>query len=260
MDLPITIQASTLNNWAAERVAPIYRESKLLGMIQAKGRQKFNQGGKLITWPVKYYRQKIRNVQGSVTSTTFENIADTIHMALPWVGYDMGRSITKFEKLANQGKDVQIYDLLDSVMESLMEDFREDWRLRLWQDGTQSPGELQGVLSVFGGSATPVNGIYNALTSYTPLTTAVTGTNWWALAPAQTYAGQSTVLGTFVNDWASTGGGPTYGLAAGDDAWPSGYYSPSYNVLSPLMIDYNCKLYTPNSAVSSTVHSWQSQR
>ena len=263
MQYTARISTSTINKYVKQEIAPIFRKSVLLGMLKARGRIKYKVGGLNIVWPVRYLRRPIRNILGAVTSTSFPNTSTKIQATMPWAAYDMGESIAKLEKLVNQGSEVQIYNLYESVLKELLADFTEQWRLRLWQDGTQATGELMGILSMFGGSSTPtVDGIYNGAGTYTASTgrdgayNATTGTGgtsaWWCCNASNntTYAGVSTALGAKVNDYSNSDTTQNY---------PLGYFSPGYNFFSPLYIDYNSKKFVPNSQISSTRNGWDTQ-
>jgi hypothetical protein len=261
------VQTSTINFWIKQVIEPIYRKSVVMGFLKSKGRMKMKSGGTALSWPVRFYRRKIRNILLGATQRSFPNTSTEVHASLPWYGYDMGESIQKIEKLINQNAGPsQIYDLVRRTVEALAGDFTEDLRLRLWGDGTQTGTDLMGILSLIGGSATPNDGIYNGLGSYYLVcdngvnanlarvgATGYAGTaeGYFSGFPTQTYAGLSTTLGNRVNDW-TNGGNTTV-------CWPAGYFSPSFNFWSPLMVDYNNVGFDPDPAVSTTAHVWKSQ-
>ena len=256
LNVTARVATSTINRYIKREIEPIYRKSILLGMLRAKGRMKFNVGGKNIVWDVRYLRRVIRDVLGAVTQTTFPNTSTKIMCTMGWAAYDMGESIAKLEKLINQGSEVQIYKLYESVLKELLGDFTEQWRLRLWQDGTVTGTGLMGILSMFGGSTTPTNdGIYNQPKTYTASTGQDGTSAWWCCNPnnSTTYAGVSTALGNKVNDYVD---------AIQSENFPKGYFSPGYNFFTPLMVDYNSKFFTPNSQISMSAtptHNWDSQ-
>ena len=247
---PAGITTSTINAFLKEVAEPIYRKSILVGLLKNRKRIKFNQDGPAIVWPVRYYRQKPRNIAGPVTATQFPNIAPEVQCTVPMAGYDMGRSITKAEKLVNKG-EARIYNLVQRAIEQVGSDFLEYMRLYMWGDGTITGNDVMGVMSMFGASSTPsADGVYNNPGTYSLLSPASGATNWPVASPSQTYAGQSTALGSKVNDWV----GPTA------EAFPHGTFSPGYNFFSPMIWDYNSSSFTPNSQVSTTLtHDWNSQ-
>jgi len=255
---PIRINTSTLNAWIKEEISPIFRKSVLLAMIQAKKKIKYNCGGDKVAWNMRYLRRAVNKITGAVTSTSFPNVSTKIPVVLDWAGYDMGESVTKLERLKNQGADVKIYDLIQSVLAELLPDFMESWRMKLWQDGTQAADELMGLLSIFGGSSTPnAEGTYNNPGSYTHSHGKDGTSYWWCCTPnnSTTYAGISTALGAKVNDYVNTDTTQNY---------PLGQFSTGYNFNSPLYIDYNSPKFSPNpqlyvDGVTTPVHCWESQ-
>jgi len=264
MQYTARISTSTINRYIKQTIAPIFRKSVVLGMLQSRGRIKYKAGGLNVVWTVRYLRRAIRNVLGAVTSTQFPNTSTNVQMSLPWAAYDMGESIAKLEKLVNQGSEVQIYNLYESVVKELLDDFTEQWRLRLWQDGTITGNDLMGILSLFGGSSTPTaDGIYSNPATWASATAQDDATAWWCCSPtdvngaetdgnAQTYAGLTTKAGAKISDYANP---------VTTENFPLGTFSPGYNFNTPLMIDYNSKAFTPNPQllVTTPVHSWESQ-
>lgn len=255
---PVRINTSTLNAWIKEEISPIFRKSVILGMLQAKKRIKYNCGGDKVAWNVRYLRRGVNKITGAVTSTSFPNVSTKLPMLLDWAAYDMGESVTKLERLKNQGSDVKIYDLIQSVLAELLPDFIESWRMKLWQDGSQAADELMGLLSLFGGSSTPNSeGTYNNAGTYTASTGKDGTSPWWCCTPnnSVTYAGVSTALGAKVNDYTNPDTAQNY---------PLGQFSSGYNFNSPLYIDYNNKEMTPNpqlyvDGATTPVHCWESQ-
>jgi hypothetical protein len=263
--LPAGITTSTINDYMKAVSEPIYRESILLGFLRKRKRIKFRQTGPNFVWPVRYYRQKWRQIQGAVTATQYANIAPEIQLTLGMAGWDMGRSCTKAEKLANQAGETQIYDLIGRILDQLVGDFTEQLRLSLWSDGTLNPGGMMGLMSIFGATTTPsADGFYinpntSAYTLPTVSTNTVANGYWWAANPGQTYAGQSLALGSKVSDYSS----PTDSGGTNLYAFPQGTFSPGYNFLSPLIVDYNSHYWTPNpqdfaGGATAGTHEWES--
>jgi hypothetical protein len=235
-----------------------------MGFMRKFGRMKFGAevAAKNISWNVSWMRRKTQKVGGPVMDLKFPNTSTEVQASLGWSGRALGESIAELEKLINQNSKTRIYDLVKYTIERLGKDFVEDYRLYLWQDGNQSSGELMGILSMFGGSSTPNNGVYNSLGSFTPLTP-VGGTNaqggsyFWSCQNASppTYAGLSTALGAKVNSWTA----PT------SSAWPVGTGDYGYNYYTPLIVDYNSKAFTPDNpsgaslSTSGVQHSWPYQ-
>ena len=244
-DFPIRVQTSTLNAWLLHKVEPIYHTSVLMGLMKNRGRSENDfDGGKQVGWNMRYLRREPRDVNGPVMQTSFPVTSTKVQAALNMCGYDMGETIQKAEKLANKGTKVQIYKLVESIINELVDDFMNGYRLRLWQDGTITDTGLMGILSMFGGSSTAARGRYTNPGAYTPITCADAATEFWSCAPSQTYAGVDTTLGAKVND---------YNNPNTDEAWPLGDYSEAYSYASPLMVDYNSSQFTPTSG---SPYSW----
>ena len=84
LNVTARVATSTINRYIKREIEPIYRKSILLGMLRAKGRMKFNVGGKNIVWDVRYLRRVIRDVLGAVTQTTFPNTSTKIMCTMGW--------------------------------------------------------------------------------------------------------------------------------------------------------------------------------
>ena len=253
MQYTARVMTSTINRYVKQEIAPIFRKSVLLGLLKARGRIKYKVGGLNIVWTVRYLRRQLRDVLGAVTATEFPNVSTKIQATMGWAAYDMGESIAKMEKLVNQGSEVQIYNLYESVLKELLGDFTEQWRLRLWQDGTVTGTGLMGILSMFGGSSTPTgDGIYSNAGSYSRSTAQDGTTPWWCCSPnnSTTYAGISTALGAKVSDYSNPNTAENY---------PKGSFSPGLNFFTPLYIDYNSRAFTPNPAFNTGIHCWDQQ-
>lgn len=256
---PFRIKTSTLNAWIMEKIEPIYRASVLWGMMKARGRIKYKQGGDFVNWKMRYMRREINKISGAVTSTQFTNTSTEIPAQLGWSGYDLGESITKIERLKNQDRQWRIEDLVQSVLDELVPDFLESWRLKLWQDGARDAGGLAGILSIFGSSATPNGANYTNPPSFSA-TTGYDGTSaWWCCTKdnyVSDYGGVSTQLGALQNDYSAPANDVTVN-------YPLGQFSTAYNFNSPLLIDYNSKRFHPNPQLyvdgSTPYHSWESQ-
>jgi hypothetical protein len=260
--LPANVPLATLQNFLRDKIIePIMRKSALLAKLRARKRVEFNKAGlNSCTWPVRYQRRDIQEVNGSVTSIAMPYVQYEDQCSIPWSAYRLGDSLPKMVKLVNAAGENQIYDLVEKRFKRLTEDFTEAYRLRLWQDGSKTQAGLYGILSMFGSSSTPsVYGadgtpIYNqASTSYSQNNQGGSASPWWSCAPTQTYAGLSTALGNRDNNW--------NGLAT--EAWPNGMFSPTYNYFSPFITDYNSKYFSPNPNVyltgTSNVHCWDTQ-
>lgn len=217
-----------INNYIKTKIEPIYVESPFLGMLKAKGRIAFNKTGKTIEWKPRLKRRSIRPIMGAITATQFTPTNTRTAASLGYVGYDMGEVIAKFEKLANKAGPTQIYDLMQGVLDEMLPDFMEGLKAKVFGDGNLTGYDLQG---------------FESFMAYGALIDDGDGTDTWAAAPADTYAGLSTVLGAVVNNWTS---GTGY-------AWPQGTGDPAHAYWSPLVVDYNSSLF------NGTAHNWTYQ-
>lgn len=247
--LPTNVSVASLQNFIRGRIIdPNMRKSAFLARLKAKKCIEFNKSGvNACTWPVRYFRRDITEVNGTTTAVAFPYVQEHDQASIPWSEYRMGDSIPKMVRLANAAGPNQIFSLFEKRLTELTQDFVEAYRYRLWQDGARTQAGLYGVLSAFGSSSTPSyfsadTPVWNQVQSaFSELTGSGTGCRsdgnpWWACAPTATYAGVSTVLGTRDNTWS----GPT------SEGWPGGSFSPTFCYWSPIICNYNSGYFTPN--------------
>jgi hypothetical protein len=270
--LPANVPVATLQNFIRKRVIdPNMRKSAFLTQLKNKKCIEYNKSGvNACTWPVRYNRRDITEVNGTQTTIDFPYFMEHDQAALPWSEYRMGDSIPKMVRLTNAPGPNQLFSLTEKRLTELTGDFLEAYRYRLWQDGVRTTAGLYGMLSMFGSSATPSyftadKPVYNQATTFSPLTTAGGGGNgsrtdggaWWACQPTATYAGINTALGTRDNTW----NGQPNGAGNSTVGWPDGSFSPTFCYWSPIICNYQSGYFTPNPQVdpTGTVHSWKTQ-
>ena len=205
---PVRVAVDTLAGFLTHKTEPIYTKDVLMAGIRAHGREKFNQTGVEMDWPVRYRRREIQEADGYDASIDSPRTVTRRRAQLPWRRYRLSESITKFERLANRG-EARLYDILGSLVGECVDDFLTDFRKKLFGDGnaTGSRG-IHGFESIF---------------AYTNLIHA----NAKCGDPDDTYGGMTTGLGDYGGSWTPDT----------SDYWPTGEGSTEYQFWSPLIVD-----------------------
>lgn len=188
-DLPRTIH-TTIETYIREVEVDILNSRKLTALLEANGRFEYGMGGDEVKWPVQYRRHKPTGYADGDTES-FEPKDRHKTAKLDWRGYTIGDSVTKKQRLMNKSVNA-IIDVYANVVDWLMDDMREDFGDELLIDGYAAANykRLCGIESFMGVD--------------TPGATALVA------QPNDTYAGISTVRGTYGGTW-TTG------------TWPSGH-------------------------------------
>ncbi len=207
IDASAVLTTSTLDAYLKIKVEPIFTSSVLMGGMKSHGRVTYNNSGKSLQWEPKIRRRTI--TAGGAYSVGIEFPSRNMKMIanLPWVTYNLGEKITKFDKLANRGAEVQLANLVDDVIEGMADDFMVDFSTKLYTDGGAAGSlDLHGFETWFGSTGSLISSSRLA-------------------DPSDTYATKSTVLGALGGDW--TGNFP---IGSGDR---------DYHAWSPFIVDYN---------------------
>ncbi len=221
IDASAVLTTSTLDDYMRIKVEPIFTSSVLMGGMKAHGRITYNNVGKTMVWYPKIRRRKITAAGAYSVGIPFPSRNMKTVVSLPWVTYNLGEKITKFDRLANAGSEVAIVDLVDETVSGMADDFVVDFAEKLYVDGGAAGSEeLHGFETWYS-----VSGL---------VTDSRVGD------PNDTYATKSTALGALGGDW------------SGD--WPLGTGDRDYHAWSPLVVDY---LHTDWTGDALWANSWQ---
>lgn len=209
------IANTTIHQYIREQEENILRDRKFLAWLKSKGRITFGHSGDLMDWKIRYKRAPMRVFRESET-LTFSRINRWKTAQLDWRGYAATDQITKLEKLKNKNTEA-IVKVYSEMTENLMDDITEHFGDELYIDGNlaANAGRLHGLESFLGYSGT--GSAYIATSN-------------------DTYAGLSTVLGTYGGSFSST--------------WPFGTGDPEYDFWTPLIVDYT------DSSWTSATDTW----
>lgn len=203
----------------------IMRNRKLLALMRQKGRVKMNAGGGTEDeWRVRYKRH---NMQGMADADTLTFPRADLHKtaSLDWRGYASTDSMTVKERLINSGVEAIVNRYAD-ITKTLVDDMQENFADELYIDGNATGNEkrIHGVESFMGTTGSAITG--------TPV-----------MAPSDTYAGLSTVLGNYGGSWSGT--------------WPKSGTGPAeYDFWSPLILDITSSLAAASGGWTSATATW----
>lgn len=199
------IANTTIHQYIRDEELNILRNRKLLAMMKDRGRISMNSpGGDFMDWKVKYKRAPMQGYADTDT-LTFSRRNKWQTAQLEWRGYSATDSITKLERLKNQGQQA-IIKIASTIMESLMDDMDDQFGDELYIDGNASGNSkrIHGIESFMGNSGAASGGFIGT--------------------PSDTYAGLSTTLANYGGTWTGN--------------WPAGYGDAHYDFWSPLILDY----------------------
>ena len=216
------IGAQMLNRPFYERGAAdlTLRQHMLLRLLTERGRVFMGDGGHEYRW-----RTQVKLFQATgyadFDTPTYSAHNPFIEHVLGWRGFLVPHYYTEYQRLMNRGQTTLIANALDGL-NICTESVREELGNQLFYDGNASGNErtIHGFESITGAVGSAVVGDKIE-------------------APSDTYAGQSTVLGTNGGTW-------TANLAAAaqpstvqlDNDFPQGTGDPSYHANSPLLVNW----------------------
>ena len=175
-----TIARATHDRYVRKLQDDTIRKHAILALLKKKGRIRYNEDGKQLTWPVRYKRHALETyVDGQ--KVQFRRINPYLWSTIPWRAYDMNTVVTKFELLTTKGRSA-LFKLYGQKSRELRDDFRRELAGKFFQDGSDGTN-FMGAEAIFSGT-------YAACS--------LTGT------ADSTYGGISQVVGTYggtsVND------------------------------------------------------------
>lgn len=221
------LETSTLNKWLKTKIDLLSRNSTLLSGLMANGRVSYGSknSGKNLKWRPKIKRRTITAADPYNVQIEFPSRNMRMEAALSWVTYNLGEKVTKLDKLANRGSDVQYANLVQEVIDGIAEDFMVDFATKLYVDGGGTTSkDLMGFESMFSVSGTVSNSYVGN--------------------PNDTYAGKSTALGGLGGDWDGSPNG-----------WPAGSGDTEYCAWSPMVWDYTNTRWVTTDGLTSA--SWK---
>lgn len=195
---------TTITKYIRGEVDETMRNRKLLAIMKERGLVSFNNSGVNVQWQPRYLQNQLLGFDDSDT-LTFSRVNRHKDAVLPWRGYRMSEQMTDRERKMNNGQEA-IVKLFSNKAKWMAEDITARLGAELYIDGNASGNEQRwhGIESFGGVSGT--------------VSSSKVG------APSDTYAGLSTVLGTY--------GGAATGI------WPDGTADTQYDFWSPLIVDY----------------------
>lgn len=226
------IAATTLPKHIREVEDAWMRNHRFLGLIQSRGRVSYNNGGRGFDWPVRYMTGEVEGYTG----TNPRNFAaKNRHMVanLHYRGYIASAFVNDHDLEANKGEEA-IVKVYDNMVSHLEDDMNEALATQPFIDGNAT-GNTQfwhGIESFFG-----TNGTINISTGAQRSANAADKCGY----PSDTYAGISTILGTY-------GGANQSGMI-----WPLGIADSQYDFWTPLIVNYT------STAFSPATHTWATQ-
>lgn len=217
---------TTLQDILRDEEDAMLRNYKLTALLQQQGKIVMNCSGRGMIWPVQY---KLAALEGN-TGQTARNFAPVDYFKnaeLPYRGYQATDQMFEREKMENRGEAavVQVYE---KMVERLLESCRQGIGPEVYVDG-ESTGNTQswhGLESMFG-----INGTINSSTGAQRSANAAD----FVAYPSDTYAGLSTILGTY-------GGDQESGVV-----WPNGVADPEYDFWAPLIVNATCTGFAPST-------------
>lgn len=210
---------TTIRKYIRKEEVNTLRNRKLTAMLKERGRITYNHSGESLDWKVRYKQAPLMGFADADT-LTFPRRTRRKTANIPWRGYALAESMTQKEKLMNRSTEA-IIKLYSSITEDMMEEAGELFGDELYIDGNAS------------GNSKRMHGVESFMAETTPASSANIA------APNDTYAGLSTVLGTYGGTWSGT--------------WPSGTGDTEYDFWSPVLVNYT------SSGLVGTGDTWATQ-
>lgn len=224
---------TTIINYLREEELTTFRKFKVFAALEASGNVIMNQSGRGINWQVRYRNQPVSGNNGE-TPRVFARQNLWVDAELPFRGYQVTDSIYKKEMLENRGQQALV-NVAGKMASRLQESMEQYLSKEVWIDGDLPGNELR-----FHGIESFMR--YNGTVDYTAGTQNTTpSANDMFGWPADTYAGVSTGLGAIA------------GSQQPGATWPNGVCDPEYDFYSPIIVNYTCNKYSPNSST----HLWK---
>jgi len=206
-----------VNHLKEEEIASL-RKYKLYSLLEGNGRVRTNMAGRGFDWEIQY-RNHTPSGNNGETPRSFARQNLWKRLELEWRGSQVTDAIYKREMMENRGAQALVN--VAGKMASRLLTSMEQYLAREWVvDGYASGNELRfhGLESMMANAGT-VN-----ITNGAQRSTANSADPFGY--PSDTYAGISTVLGS-------------YGGSQGTNSiWPNGFADPEYDFFSPVIVNY----------------------
>lgn len=203
MENPSRVIKTTLDDYIKKETVGVSRKRTFFGTLMKQGRFIKSPGGKALSWKIRY-KQNSPQWRGLGEPRSVAHSQKYQEATLPWKNGTITDGWFKYEELVNQGPAAIIKAIAD-IGKQLKEDWDAKFDEVLFVDGNAAAnsGKLHGLDSCLGYSGNHANN--------------------YMYEPSDTYAGLSTVLGSFGGTWNGT--------------WPDGYGSSQYDFHTPLTLD-----------------------
>lgn len=210
---------TTLADHIRENEQAWMKNFQMMALLEANGRLEYNCFGNGFDWPVEYKRHAVEGNDGE-TPRNFVRLNRHKTAALDYRGYQAVDAFTVREDLANRGM-AAIIPIASKMVSSLEASIKQGLGTEPYIDGNAA-GNLKswhGLESMFGTNGT-INSTTGAQRAYDAAD--------FVYSQSDTYAGLSTVLGTY-------GGENDSGVA-----WPDGVCDPEFDCWSSVIVNARC--------------------
>lgn len=210
-----SIATTIVNHLREEEIASL-RRYKVFAALEGSGNIKMNVSGRGFDWEIQYRNQQPSGNSGE-TPRSFSRQNLWKKLELDFRGYQVTDAIYKKEMLENRGTQALV-NVAGKMATRLLTSMEQHLSKEIYTDGYASGNELRymGIESFMGATQTlgVSDGIARTANAADPFG-----------APADTYAGLSTVLGAY-------GGSQLSGV------WPNGTSDAEYDFFSPVIVNY----------------------
>lgn len=208
---------TTINKYLKGASDGTLRKRLLLAMLRSKAKIAYGRSGNNLDWAREYLEHDLQSF-GYGSSMDFAPLDRIVRMVLDWRGYKMTDAMHDKERLMNRGAEALI-DRYADMTKSMAKNMENKFCAELYIDGNATGNEnrIHGFDS-FTGTGTTVAADLIA-------------------EPSDTYAGQSTVLGTKGGTWTTALSTKPNANVATD--WPSGTGSSQYDYNTPKLLNWS---------------------
>lgn len=213
------VATTTLRNYLKGYEQEVFRNYKVLAILDKRGRTQVDESGAGRQWQVQYRLSPLVSNNGEGT-ITFQREDQWKDVYLDWRGYIVQDAITRRERLMNRGK-AALVDIMGGAVTRLKEAIRQQIGPEVYVDGGATGNEqrFHGFESFCG-----TNGTLDSTKAGTFTQHSATAADPVAY-PHGTYGGLNTDLGYYTGSQQS-------------GVWPLGVTDPQADFFSPLMVNY----------------------
>lgn len=196
------------------------RKRLVLALLREYGMIKMNESSYQYTWQMEYSQPAVRQY-GDAGDQTFSAHDALKQATLDWRGYTVTDRMTKKQELMNKGIHALV-NLYDSKIKRMTKSITDKFGGEIYIDGNASGNEnrLHGLESFLADDGNTAAGDRLA-------------------KPSDTYAGLSTVPGTYGGNWTSALGTGNYPNATLATDWPFGTGDTEYDFNSPKLVNWS---------------------